>query len=358
MDTQGDSVIREAEKWFSGRASTTSCCRSLAQHQQSTPVRAWRHVGSGEAPSGQFVPRTDDGCKGTEQVGDAVRVIRHEITASREQRVPVARLHKDATHAQHPPGALPALRDVPIGADHTPVQLHQHRTHLLHAVEERHARNVVAFHALNRSAGERNWCHRNEESNPDHHLIAEVLDATQALGASHLKQVPLALEPLDQGNRRADGDRRSSVALPATRREARRVPPEIASDLAHLRQPRLAASALRHRQLAQERAVLEHAVVVHRNRHDEETRPERGISCDAENVVEKADLRWPQLPIAREATLEEDSLSDTLSRDELYVSLEHRVIQRLSEPAPNEIRTERLEQVLERKGARPLPHRI
>src|SRR5207249_3920601 len=44
--------------------------------------------------------------------------------------------------------------------------------------------------------------------------------------------------------------------------------------------------------------------------------------------------------------------------DELDVPLEHRVIQRLAETPPNEVRAERLEDILEGPGTRPFAHRI
>ena len=84
----------------------------------------------------------------------------------------------------------------------------------------------------------------------------------------------------------------------------------------------------------------------------------RRITRDAEHVVEQSDLRRLEAPVAREAALEKDSLRHALARDELHVSLEHRVVQRLAILPADEIRAERLEDVLERKRARPLADRI
>ena len=62
--------------------------------------------------------------------------------------------------------------------------------------------------------------------------------------------------------------------------------------------------------------------------------------------------------VARQPALREDPLRHAVSRDELDVLLEHRVVQRLPIPAANEIRPEALEHVLERKRARPFPDSV
>ena len=83
-----------------------------------------------------------------------------------------------------------------------------------------------------------------------------------------------------------------------------------------------------------------------------------GIARDAEDVVEQPDLRRLEAAVAREPALEKDSLRHALARDELHVALEDRVVQRLAVFSSHEIRAERLEHVLERKGARPLADRV
>ena len=51
--------------------------------------------------------------------------------------------------------------------------------------------------------------------------------------------------------------------------------------------------------LPQQRAILEHTVVIDRDRNHVQPRAIRGIAGDAEHVVEETDLRRAQLAVSR-----------------------------------------------------------
>src|SRR5262245_55589171 len=82
------------------------------------------------------------------------------------------------------------------------------------------------------------------------------------------------------------------------------------------------------------------------------------IAADPQDVVEQADLRRFELPVSRQPALQADPLSHALPGDELDVALEHRMIEWLAVFPADEIRSERLEDVLERKRARPLTYGV
>jgi hypothetical protein len=81
----------------------------------------------------------------------------------------------------------------------------------------------------------------------------------------------------------------------------------------------------------------------------------RRVAANAEHVVEQPDLPGSQLPVARQPALEEDPLRHAVPGDELNVALEHRVVERLPVPAADEVRSERLEDVLQWERTRPFP---
>src|SRR2546427_862208 len=99
--------------------------------------------------------------------------------------------------------------------------------------------------------------------------------------------------------------------------------------------------------------MLEHTIVIDCDRHDVESATQRWIASDANHVVEQTDLRFAELSVATQSTLEKDSLRDAVARDQLDVSLEDGVIESLPIFSANEIRAEGFEDVFERKCARP-----
>src|SRR4029453_12427951 len=74
--------------------------------------------------------------------------------------------------------------------------------------------------------------------------------------------------------------------------------------------------------LAEERAVLEHAVVVEGHGDDVQRTVEARAGLGADEGVEGAELGWAQSPVASEAALQEDPQCHAVARDELDVALE------------------------------------
>src|SRR5689334_6606354 len=77
------------------------------------------------------------------------------------------------------------------------------------------------------------------------------------------------------------------------------------------------------------------------------------IAGNTNHVIEQPDLRPTEPAVATESALEKDSLRNAVAGDQLYVLLEHGVIQLLAVFAAHEVRAERLEDVFQRKGTRP-----
>src|SRR5207302_8275077 len=132
-----------------------------------------------------------------------------------------------------------------------------------------------------------------------HDLVAERLHSSQSIGARKLEQIALSLEPAGKWDRCADRDGGAAIAFPSTRDQSRRIPPEIMNDfpkLLRLGRPRAAVGG---GALPQQRAILEHTVVIDRDRNHVQPRAIRGIAGDAEHVVEETDLRRAQLAVSR-----------------------------------------------------------
>ncbi len=111
-------------------------------------------------------------------------------------------------------------------------------------------------------------------------------------------------------------------------------------------------------ELADQRTVFQHPVVVDRHGDEPDVPRERRIEHGAAEVVEQAELRRAQPAVTREAALEEDALRHAVAGDELDVPLEHGVIQRLAEAASHEVGAEGFEDVFEGPGTGPLAHRV
>src|SRR6185503_5386919 len=96
------------------------------------------------------------------------------------------------------------------------------------------------------------------------------LHACQPFWFRQLEEVGIGGEPRRDADRRANRYRRTAVSLPSPRNEPCEIPPDIARDFAELSSARRTRPALARRQLAQERAILEDAIVVDRDRHNED----------------------------------------------------------------------------------------
>src|SRR5262249_8221505 len=68
------------------------------------------------------------------QVGDAIRIVTHQLTLSGKDRVAVARLHEASAHRQHSPRTSERRFDAPIVTNHPGVQLQQRLSHLRHSL--------------------------------------------------------------------------------------------------------------------------------------------------------------------------------------------------------------------------------
>ena len=101
---------------------------------------------------------------------------------------------------------------------------------------------------------------------------------------------------IGERHRRADGHRRAAVSLPPARDEPRQRSTRCIASPRRAAPARRARAPFARRQLAQQRPVLEHAVVVDRHRTMIDARRVRRVARDAEHVVEQPDLRRRSRP--------------------------------------------------------------
>ena len=288
----------------------------------------------------------------------AVRVVADEGPAAWKDDESRAVLGDHTTHLQHAPGTSEDFLGAVVTAQYARVELAQHAAHLADASEERGARDELRVEALYRGADERHGCHRNEPSDTLEERVAERLDQSESLRLFEREQIGVAGEPRRKRNGCANDDRRAAVPLPPPREQPRDVPAHIAAHLPRLRPSRRAPSTRGGVELAEQRAILQHTVVVHRNRDDVQPRRERRIAPDAEHVVQQPDLRGAQLAVARQPALHEDALRHPLARDELHVALENSMVEWLAVSATDEVRAERLEHEFKREGACPFANGV
>ena len=132
-------------------------------------------------------------------------------------------------------------------------------------------RDEILVQALDRRARQSHRRHGNDRGDSLEHRVRQQLNARKTLRALEGEEptgLPiLAVEPRSQRERITDHYRRSPVALPLPRHEARHVPPDVAQHLAELDTARRRLAPFARIQLAQQRTVLENAVVVDRHRH-------------------------------------------------------------------------------------------
>src|SRR4051812_36474207 len=105
-------------------------------------------------------------------MGDAVRVVAHELPVPRQHRKTAAGLHQHAPHAQHAPGTVECDLDVAVGTHHAAIELNQRLAKLAHPLEQLLTGNEVALEALNGGARQWNWRDGYELSDPLHHVVA------------------------------------------------------------------------------------------------------------------------------------------------------------------------------------------
>src|SRR5207248_5228752 len=110
--------------------------------------------------------------------------------------------------------------------------------------------------------------------------------------------------------------------------------------------------------LGEERFVLEDAVVVDPDGNEEELAIESGVERELEEPVEEAHLGGPQSAVAGEPSLGKDALRDPVPGDELEIAAQHRMVERIGKPAPDEEAAEGAEERVEREDARPLTDRV
>src|SRR6185503_9328716 len=235
---------------------------------------------------------------------------------------------ENASHPKHSPRPIECFLDAALVANDTRIQLHQCIPHLTHPFEELIARNEVAIEALNGRACKRHGCDRNQLPDAGH-------------------------DPVTERHRFADNDGRAAIPLPSPCDNPSEIPRYVCNHFAKLRDSRGATAALPCRQLAEQRSILQHPIVVDRHRNYMNARLVRSVPSNAEDVVEQTDLRRLQPAVTGEAALEENPLRHTFSGDPLDVTLENRVVEGLAILATDEIGPKRLEQMFERKCARP-----
>src|SRR5881409_3918126 len=285
---------------------------------------------------------------------DRVGVVLEQRAAAREHHQAVAVGHHEPPHAQHAPGPVPDVEDAGAAADHLAVHLQEAVAQLVHPLEQRLPGDHTLLEREQRRRGERNGGHGDHGADAAHHLSRQALQLRQPplLGPAE-QPGRRGGEPLPQGERRTEVHGRAAVAPQPAGEQAQRVAPDVGCHRAELGEASRPVALVQ--QLADQRAVLEHAVVVQRHGNEPDVPCEPGVERGATDVVEQAEFRGSEPPVTREAALGKDSLRDAVPRDELHVPLQHRVVQRFAESAAHEVGPERLEHVLERPGAGPLP---
>ena len=106
-------------------------------------------------------------------------------------------------------------------------------------------------------------------------------------------------------------------------------------------------------ELAQQRAVLDHTVVVDAHGNEDQVAFALGVEA-LQHVVEQTELGFAQAPIDGEASLRVHRLRHTAFGRHLHVALQDHAVERIARVAPHEVRAHRTDQPLQRPDARPL----
>ena len=106
-----------------------------------------------------------------------------------------------------------------------------------------------------------------------------------------------------------------------------------------------------------EDAVLEHAVVVEADGHEDDVARAVGIEA-RHHVAEQPELGRAQRAVAREAALGEHGLRHAGRGRHVHVARQHLAIERVRAVAAHEIAAHGADQALQRPHARPLAHRV
>src|SRR5258705_6700780 len=285
---------------------------------------------------------------------DRVRIKLEQGAAARQYHQRVAVCDDQPAQTQHPPGTIPDFGDPRPAPYELAVHLQEPVPQLVHALEQRVLLDDRLAKREQRGGGQRHGCDRNDRTDTQQKLAGKPYELGEARFPGERQDVAgRRLEPRAQRQGRAEVPRDSPVPFEPAGQESDGVADEVGDDCAELDEPAGSVSVVN--ELANERTVLEHAVVVQCDRHEPDVSVECRVGQGAADVVEQAQFRRPQFAVARQATFGENPLRHAVAGDELDVALEHGVIQRLTEPPPDKVGPERLEDILERPGTCPLP---
>ncbi len=203
---------------------------------------------------------------------------------------------------------------------------------------------------------ERDGHRRHDPRDLGHELASELFDGGGAFLAPERPEIDAAApDVFFQRHRGAKVDAGVTEAVPLVSREQ----PEIAQqELRHLPDGRERPGWRRLGvELAKKAAVLEDAVVVDPDRHEDDVALAGRIE-GAGHVVEDPELGPAQAPVARKASLGKDRLRDAGLRRHGDVALEDLAVERVPGAPPHEVRPHRADERLERPDARPLADRV
>ena len=128
-------------------------------------------------------------------------------------------------------------------------------------------------------------------------------------------------------------------------------PAEVIAARSASRGPRAAV------EFEQQRAVLEHAVVVDADRHENQVALAVRVE-GLDHVVEEPELGRAQLAVHRQPALRKHRLRHAELGRHLHIALQHDAIQRVARIAPHEVSAHRPDQRLQRPDSGPLAYRV